>query len=153
MFASIVKIAVLCIVIGGASIPVSFTISSSPTVVWAGNSLGSALSAIFVIVVAERITHDKFRAKVQKFRIGNKVVKVMDGGSENKQTAKARGFINKHGLRLFALVCPIFPGVLVSTATVYALGLDKRTFKIWLIPGVVLVSGFYVFSYWLAFVK
>ena len=37
----IIKIAVLCILIGAASIPVSFTVNSSPVIVWLGNALGS----------------------------------------------------------------------------------------------------------------
>ncbi len=152
MLSSILKIAFLCIVIGGASIPISFTINSSPWVVWLGNSLGSLLSAFFVILVAEKITNEKFRARLRKVRIGNKVVKVLDGGNNNKKAIKARGFINKHGLKLFALICPIFPGALISTATVYALDLDKRTYKLWLIPGIFFVSGLYVFGYWWTFV-
>ncbi len=153
MLKNIIQIAILCIVIGGASIPVSFTINSSPVIVWIGNSLGSLLSALFVIYVAERITDEKFKKKVSKFRIGHKVVRVLDEGSSNKKMDKPRRFINKHGIKIFALLCPIFPGALLSTATVYALDLDKRTYKIWLMPGIFLVSGFYVFGYWWAFVK
>lgn len=153
MISSVLKIAFLCIVIGGASIPISFTISTSPYVVWLGNSLGSLLSAFVVIVIAEKITNEKFRARLRKVKIGNKVVKVLDEGDDNKKVAKARGFINKHGLKLFALLCPIFPGALISTTTVYALDLDKRTYKIWLIPGILLVSGLYVFGYWWTFIR
>lgn len=153
MFVQIIKIALLCIVIGGASIPVSFTVSPNPWIVWIGNGLGSLLSALFVIFVAERITNEKFRARLKKIRIGNKVVQVLDAGDDNKKAQKARSFINKHGLKFFSLICPIFPGALISTALVYTLDLDKRTYKIWLMPGIFLVSGLYVFGYWWAFVK
>ncbi len=153
MFIDVIHIAILCIVLGGASIPLSFGVNSSPVVVWIGNGLGSMLSALTVIFIAERITNEKFKQKITKFRIGNKVVKIMAEGDSNKKTAKARGFVNKHGIKFFALVCPIFPGALISTAMVYALNLDKRTYKIWLIPGIFFVSGLYVFGYWWLVIK
>lgn len=148
MIDSIVKIAVMCIVLGGASIPLAFGVSSSPWVVWIGNSLGSLISAFVVILIAERLANEAFKQKVRRYRVGNKVVTIMDEGDNNKKVAKARGFINRHGLKIFALLCPIFPGALISTTTVYALNLDKRTYKIWLVPGIFLVSGIYVFGYW-----
>lgn len=149
MNGAIFKIAVLCIVLGGASIPIAFTVSPNPFVVWIGNSIGSLISAFVVIIVADHLADDKFKNRVRRFRIGNKVVTIMDDGDNNSKVKKARGLINKHGLKLFALICPIFPGALISTATVYALNLDKRTYKIWLIPGIFLVSGLYVFGYWI----
>lgn len=148
MSGNIIKIAALCILLGGASIPFAFGISSSPYIVWLGNSLGSLISAFVVIYIAERISDDRFKKRVQRYRIGNKVITVMDSGESNTKVAKARGFINKHGLKFFALICPIFPGALIATITVYTLGLDRRTYKIWLVPGIFLVSGLYVFGYW-----
>lgn len=148
MTGNLIKIALLCIVLGGASIPFAFQVSPSPVIVWLGNSLGSLISAFVVIYIAERISNETFKKRVQRFRIGNKVVTVMDSGESNTKVVKARGFINKHGLKFFALVCPIFPGALISTITVYTLELDKRTYKLWLIPGIFLVSGIYVFGYW-----
>ncbi len=153
MFEEIIKIAILCIVIGGASIPIAFTISTNPAVVWVGNALGSVLSALFVIYVANKITDKKQEEKMQKKRFTKKIVMVFEEGDDNKKVQKASVLINKHGLRIFSLLCPIFPGVLISTVAVYALDLDKKTYLRWMPVGVVLVSGFYVFSYWLAFVK
>ena len=153
MLTDIVKIALLCIVIGGASIPVSFTVNANPFVVWFGNALGSVLSAIVVIYIGNRITSDHFKNKVGKYRVGNKIIVVFDQGENGKKAQKASGFINKHGLRLFALLCPIFPGVLISTALIFALNLDKKIYTRWMLAGVFLVSGFYVFSYWHVFVK
>lgn len=153
MFLNIIQIALLCIFIGGASIPVSFTINSNPFVVWAGNALGSIISAVVVIYIANRIDNDKFKKKVSKYRVGKKIVKAFDSGNKNKKTEEATGFIQKHGLRLFSLLCPIFPGVLVSTVAVYALNLDKKTYIHWMLAGVFFVSGGYVFSYWWVFVK
>jgi membrane protein DedA with SNARE-associated domain len=146
MLGQIIKIALLCIVIGSASIPVSFTINNSPWVVWLGNALGSLLSALVVVYIGDRITDEKFKARMSKRRIGRKIVKVFDEGNRNKHIIKATKSINKHGLRLFALICPIFPGVTISTAAVYILNLDRRTFKKWMFIGVVLVSGAYVFG-------
>jgi hypothetical protein len=153
MLAQIIKIAILCIIIGSASIPVSFTINNSPWIVWLGNALGSLLSAVVVIYIGDRITDEKFKARISKRHIGKKVVKVFDEGSQNKKIAKTRITINKHGLRLFSLLCPIFPGVTISTAAVYVLDLDKRTYKKWMFIGVVFVSWVYVFGYWWVFVK
>lgn len=153
MFTDILKIALLCIVIGGASIPISFTINSSPWVVWFGNALGSLISAVIVIIISEKIMSDKFKVRVSRTRMGKKVVVTFEQGSDNKKVKKARGFINKHGLRIFSLLCPIFPGVLISTATVYILDLDKKIYKRWMLTGVCLVSGAYVTGYWLIFVK
>jgi hypothetical protein len=153
MLGQILKIAALCIVIGSASIPVSFTINSSPIIVWLGNALGSALSAIFVIYVGNRLTDKKFMKKISRWRLGRKVSNTFTEGQTNKRVAKIRRSINKHGLKLFALFCPIFPGVLVSTAAVYLLDLDKKTYKRWMLCGVIFVSGIYVFGYWWFFVK
>jgi formate/nitrite transporter FocA (FNT family) len=151
MFGNIIKIAILCIVMGGASIPVAFTIDSNPFVVWFGNALGSLISAFVVIYVSNRITDDKFKKKVSKWRIGKKIVITYEDSSENKHVDKARIFVNKHGLRLFSLLCPIFPGVLVSTIAVYALDLNKKLYVRWMLVGVFFVSGAYVFAYWFAF--
>lgn len=149
----VIQIAILCIVFGGASIPISFTVSTSPWVVWMGNALGSLLSALFVIYIGNKITDKKSEEKLSKKRFTRKVVTVFEEGSDNKKVQKARILINKHGLRIFSLLCPIFPGVLISTVAVYVLDLDKKTYKRWMSAGVVFVSGFYVFSYWLAFVR
>ncbi|HSW84993.1 MAG TPA: hypothetical protein VLF79_00050 [Candidatus Saccharimonadales bacterium] len=153
MFADIIKIAVLCVFIGGASIPVSFVINTSPWVVWFGNALGSLFSAVVVIYICERITSKKFRNKAVKRRLGKKVVEVYEEGDDNKKVLKARVLIDKHGLRVFSFLCPIFPGVLVSTIAVYVLNLDKHIYKKWMYTGVFIASGFYVFSYWLVFVR
>jgi hypothetical protein len=153
MLGEILKIAVLCIVLGGASIPFSFEVNSSPAIVWAGNALGSLLSAMFVIYIGNRITNERFKKKISKRRVGKKVVHVFDEGENNRAVGKASRTINKHGLRLFSLLCPIFPGVLVSTAAVYLLDLDKQIYKRWMFAGVVVVSGIYVFGYWWLFVK
>lgn len=153
MLKQIIHIAILCVVIGSASIPLSFTISSNPFVVWGGNALGSLFSAAIVIYVGDRLTSQLFKKKVQRWRVGKKIVTVFDAGGDNAKVQKAGGFINKHGLRIFSFLCPIFPGVLISTATVYVLELDKRTYKRWMFAGVFFVSGAYVFGYWLTFVK
>jgi membrane protein DedA with SNARE-associated domain len=149
----IIKIGLLCIVIGGASIPVSFGINSSPWIVWLGNALGSLLSAIVVVYIGDRITSEKFKNKANRWRIGRKIVAVYDAGEDGRKVRKVSSFIDKYGIKIFALFCPIFPGVAISTAGVYILDLDKATFKRWMFGGVVFVSGIYVFGYWWLFVK
>lgn len=153
MLFNIIKIAVLCIVIGAASIPVSFTIDTSPWVVWVGNAIGSLVSAAFVIFVGNRVTDTRFKKKLSQRRIGKKVVYTFDEGQDNKHVKQAGGFINRYGLRLFSLFCPIFPGVLLSTVAVYVLDLDKKIYKRWMFAGVIFVSWGYVFAYWHLFVK
>lgn len=153
MLSDIIRIAILCVIIGSASIPVSFTINSSPVIVWLGNALGSLFSAIVVIYIGNRITSDKFKSRLSKGRMGKKVVKTFDEGDDNKRVAKARARIENHGLRLFSFLCPIFPGVLISTSVVYMLDLDKKTYKRWMFAGIFFASGAYVFGYWLIFVK
>jgi formate/nitrite transporter FocA (FNT family) len=153
MLKNIIHIAILCIVIGSASIPVSFTVSSSPIIVWLGNALGSLISALVVIYIGDHITNRRFKQKISKHRVGKKVVTVFDEGDSNKHVLKARVLINKHGLRVFSFICPIFPGVLISTATVYLLDLDKRMYKRWMVAGVFFASGAYVFAYWFTFVR
>ena len=149
----IIKIALLCVLIGASSIPISFKINSSPAVVWLGNALGSAFSALVVIYIGDRLTSEKFKARASKRRIGKKVVTAFDQGEDNQKVQKARDFINKHGLRVFAFFCPIFPGVLISTTTVYLLDLDKQKYKRWMLAGVIFASGTYVLGYWWIFVK
>lgn len=153
MIGDIIKIALLCIVIGGASIPIDFTINSNPWIVWIGNALGSLISALVVIRICDRITDKKFKHKASKFRVGKKVVEVFDEGDDNKKVQKAGSFINRHGLKLFSLICPIFPGVLLSTSAVYILDLDKKVYKRWMPIGVIFVSWGYVFAYWWTLTK
>ena len=153
MLGNIVKIAFLCIVVGSASIPISFTINSSPMVVWVGNALGSLLSAFVVIYIGDRLTDKRFMERMSKHRATRKIEKVSDQKEESKKTQKAQSFINKHGLRIFSLLCPIFPGVLLSTSVVYILGLDRKTYKRWMLTGVVFISGAYVYAYWWMFVR
>lgn len=150
---NIIQIAVLCIVVGSASIPISFTINSSPLIVWLGNGLGSLLSAIVVIYIGERITNQRFRDKMSKHRVSKKVVTVFEEGEDNKKVLKARVLIDKHGIRLFGFFCPIFPGVLLSTVAVYVLDLNKKTYRRWMFAGVFFVSGAYVWAYWFTFVR
>lgn len=153
MTGNIIHIAILCIVLGSASIPISFTINSSPLIVWLGNGLGSLISAFVVIYIGDHITNSRFRNKMRQHRVSKKVVTVFDEGNSNKHVAKAGGLINKHGLKVFSFLCPIFPGVLFSTVAVYLLDLDKKVYKRWMFAGVFFVSGAYVLAYWFTFVK
>ncbi len=153
MLKDIIKIAIICIIFGGISIPFCFGVNSSPVIVWIGNALGSLLSALVVIYISERLSKKGFRERFQKIRIGKKIVKVLDEGDDNKKVIKARNFIDKHGLRIFSFLCPIFPGVLISTAAVYLFDLDKKIYKRWLMAGIFFASGIYVFGYWWTFVK
>lgn len=153
MIADILRIAVQCIVFGSVSIPLSFEVNSSPIIVWLGNALGSLISALVVIFIANRLSNEQFKAKVRKTRVGRKILKTFDEGQDNKKAVKARGFINKHGLKVFSFLCPIFPGVLLSTVVVYLLDLDKKVYKHWMVAGIFFASGAYVFSYWWIFVK
>lgn len=151
MYTGLLRIAFLCIVIGSASIPIAFTINSNPFIVWFGNALGSVLSALVVIFIANRITDSRFKKKVSRWRVGNKVVTLYDESQKNKKVDKAGIFIDKHGLRIFSLLCPIFPGVTISTIVVYVLDLDKHIYKKWMLSGVFFVSGAYCFGYWFIF--
>ena len=153
MIRNILAIAFLCITIGAASIPVSFTVNPNPVIVWLGNALGSLLSAIFVIYIGTRITDQQFKDKISKHRAGRKVVKTFDEGQDNKGVIKARDTINKRGLKLFSIITPVFPGVLISTVTVFVLGLDLEVYKKWMYVGIFLVSGAYVFGFWLIFIR
>ena len=153
MLRSILKIAILCVVLGGASIPLSFQISSSPIIVWIGNALGSLFSAIIVIYISDKLDSRRFKTRISKHRMGKKVVTVFDEGEDNKQVVRARFFIDRHGLRIFSFLCPIFPGVLLSTAAVYILGLDKHIYKKWMFAGIFFASAAYVGGYWWIFVK
>jgi membrane protein DedA with SNARE-associated domain len=146
-------IAGYCIILGGASIPICFEINSSPVVVWVGNALGSLISAMVVIYIGNRITNKRFEKKISKHYMGKKVVSVFEEGDDNKKVRKATVFINKHGLRIFSFITPIFPGVLISTVAVFILDLDMKTYKRWMFSGIFFASGLYVFGYWLVFVK
>jgi formate/nitrite transporter FocA (FNT family) len=153
MLLDILIIAGYCIVLGGASIPLCFGVNSSPIVVWIGNALGSLISAMVVIYIGNRITNKKFENKISKHYMGKKVVTVFEEGDDNKKVKKATIFINKHGLRIFSFITPIFPGVLISTVAVFILDLDMKIYKRWMFTGIFFASGIYVFGYWLVFVK
>ena len=137
--------------IGG--IPVSFEVNNNPIIVWFGNALGSLISALVVIYIGDRLTNNKFKNKVNSRRFGKKIITVFEQGEDNKKVMKARVLINKHGLRIFSFLCPVFPGVLISTSAVYVLELDRKIYKRWMLAGVFFASGAYVCVYWWAFVK
>jgi len=153
MLADILRIAFLCVVIGCASIPLSFEINNSPWIVWLGNALGSLVSALVVVYIGERITDQKFKQRISRRAWGKKIVKAFDEGNSNEGVSQARNLINKHGLKAFSLFCPIFPGVLLSTAAVYLLDLDKKIYKRSLPAGIFIVSGLYVFGFWWLFIQ
>jgi hypothetical protein len=153
MYPGILKIAALCILGGAASIPLSFGINSNPVVVWLGNALGSLISALVVIYIGERLTSDRIKNKVGKRRFGKKIVTVFEEGEDNKKVLRVRILINRHGLRVFSFLCPIFPGVLISTSAVYLFDLDRKIYKRWMIAGIFFASGAYVSIYWWTFVK
>ncbi len=153
MSSGLLRIALLCIVAGAASIPISFGINSSPVIVWIGNALGSLVSALFVIFIAEHLTSQQFRDRLRKHRASKKIITVFEEGDDNKKVLKARVFINKHGLRIFSFFCPIFPGVLIATTAVYLLELDTKLYKRWMIAGIFFASGAYVLAYWFTFVR
>lgn len=149
----ILRIALLSITIGVASIPVSFAINSSPVIVWLGNALGSLLSALVVIFIANRISDTKFKQRVSKRFLGRKVITVFEEGDNNKKVLKARIFVDNHGLKIFSFIAPIFPGVLIATAAVYIFELNREIYKRWVIAGIFFASGAYVFGYWWVFVR
>lgn len=153
MFVDVVIIAALCIALGGASIPIAFTVNNNPLIVWIGNALGSLISALVVIYIANRITSKKSKDRLSESRFTKRIVTVFEEGDGNPKVQKARVVIDRHGLRVFSLLCPLFPGVLVSTVAVYVLGLDRHLYKKWMSAGVVLVSGGYVFGYWFLFIR
>ena len=153
MVLDIIKIAGLCVIVGSASIPLSFGVNSSPVIVWLGNVLGCLFSATIIIYIGQNITSQKFKQRASRNRIGKKVVGIFDQGDSNKSVAKAGHFINDHGLRFFSFISPLFPGVLIGTAAVYLLNLSKRTYISWMIGGTFFVSGAYVFSYWWFFIR
>lgn len=153
MIIDILIIALYCILLGGASIPICFEINSNPLIVWFGNALGSLISAAVVIYVGNKITNRRFEKKISKKPMGKKIVTVFEEGDDNQKVKKATIFINKHGLRVFSFITPIFPGVLISTVAVYILDLDKRIYKRWMFLGIFFASGLYVLSYWYVFVR
>ena len=152
MLKDILIIGGLCVVLGGASIPIAFGVNSSPVIVWIGNALGSLFSAFVVLYIGNRITDKKFEKKIGKHYMGKKVVTVFEEGDDNQKVKKASVMIDKHGLKIFSFFTPIFPGVLISTVAVFILDLDMRTYKRWMFTGIFFASGVYVFGYWLAFI-
>jgi|GEM_PF-4260943 len=153
MLKDIIKIAFLCIVIGSASIPVGFTITKLPEIVYIGNVLGSVISALFVVIIGDKIKDKEFRKKMNRHRPGKKIVTVFEQGENNKKVMKARVSIDKHGLRFFSFFCPIFPGVLIASIAVYVLDLDRTIYKKWMFSGILFACGMYVYGYWWIFIR
>lgn len=153
LIANVTVIAILCILLGGASIPVAFIVTRNPFVVWFGNALGSVLSVLLIIYVANAITGGGKQDPKKRNFITKKIVNFIEDGHKNKTVVKSRNMINKYGMRIFSLVCPIFPGVLVATVAVYLFDLDKKQYLRWMPVGLVLLSGIYVFAFWLTFLK
>lgn len=153
MLGQIIKIAFLCVAVGSVSIPLGFQINSSPWVVYAGNVLGSLISAFVLIYIGDRITSPKFRKRLSKRILGRKIVTVYEAGENNRKVLRARLFIDKHGLKVFAFLCPLFPGTTIATVAVYALNLDSRIYRKWMYTGTFFVCFVYVFGFWWLFVK
>ena len=136
MIVNIFLIAVVGFVAGLISIPFGFTLTSSPIVVYVGNALGSLTGAIVFLYFSDRIISRFIKPKPNA-----------------KKTAQVSKFINKHGVRLFGLICPLFPGVTFGVPAAIALDLNMRVFKRWLFAGIFLVSAGYVFAYWWTIVR
>lgn len=153
LISQIIKIAFLCITVGSLSIALGFKINSSPWVVYTGNVLGSLVSAWIIIFIGDRITSQSFRNRLRKRILGRKIVTVYEAGEDNKKIRHARIFINKHGIKFFAFLSPLFPGTTIATVAVYALNLDTKLFKKWICLGIFFVCFIYVFGFWWFFVK
>ena len=73
---------------------------------------GQLFSALIVIYIGDRLTNQKFKDNVDNRRFGKKkkIITVFEEGDDNKKVLKVRIFINKHGLRIFFVPVPDFPG-------------------------------------------
>jgi formate/nitrite transporter FocA (FNT family) len=132
----IILIALVGMIAGLVSIPFGFTLTSSPTVVYLGNALGSLFAVLILIYLSKSVISRYLEKKLDKEKI--------EGVTR---------FVNKHGVRLFGIVCPFFPGVTISVPAAIALKLDLKKFERWMYVGIFVVSAGYVFSYWAAFVR
>lgn len=134
--ADILLIAIVGAVLGLASIPFGFHLTTSPIVVYLGNAFGSLFAAIVLLYLSDKFVAKFFQKKIKQEKIERVSV-----------------FINKYGVHLYGLLCPLFPGVTVSVPAAIALKLNMRAFKIWLYMGLFLVSAGYVFGYWWTVVR
>lgn len=132
----ILLIALVGMIAGLVSIPFGFGINDNPFVVYLGNALGSLFALICLLYLSNKIINKYIAKKVSK-----------------KDVDKVGGFINKHGVRAFGLVAPLFPGVTIAVPSALILKLDMKFFKFWLYIGIFLVSAVYVFGYWWTVVK
>lgn len=139
MILDIFLIAVASLTLGLASIPFGFTLTNDPFVVYFGNALGSLVAAIVFLYFSSKII-SRFMKRRKKT-------------NDAKKTAQVGSFIDKHGVRLFGLVCPLFPGVTFGVPAAIALELDMKKFKRWLFVGIFVVSAGYVFLYYWTIVR
>lgn len=132
----ILLIALVGMIAGLVSIPFGFGINSNPFVVYIGNALGSLFALFCLLFLSGKFIDRYLKKKVDK-----------------KEVEKVGSFINKHGVRVFGLVSPLFPGVTIAVPSALILKLDMRSYKRWLYVGIFLVSAGYVFVYWHTVVK
>ena len=135
-FVNIVLIAVVGAIAGLVSIPFGFKLTDSPATVYVGNALGSLVPVLLLFYFSNRIIASRFKKKLNQDRLD-----------------QAGDFINKHGIKAYGLVCPLFPGVTVSVPAAVLMKLNMRQFKPWLYAGVFIISAGYVFGYYFIVVK
>lgn len=153
MLKNILIVAILSVIIGGAAIPIGFMMTDKISVVYIGNVLGSIFSALIIIFIGDRIKDREFRNKINKNRAGQKIIYIFEQGESNRKVLKVKLRVDKHGLRFFSFLCPIFPGVFISSLAVYILDLDRTIYKKWMFSGILLSSGLYVLGYWFVFIS
>lgn len=135
-FLDIFLIALVGMIAGLFSIPFGFGLNSNPFVVYFGNALGSLFALICLLYLSSKFIDRFLKKKIDK-----------------DQIKKVGDFINKHGVRAFGLIAPLFPGVTIAVPSALVLKLDMKYFKRWLYVGIFLVSAVYVFGYWFTVVK
>lgn len=135
-FVDIFLIAVVGMIAGLVSIPFGFTLNNNPFIVYLGNALGSLFALLFLLYFSSKFIDRFLKKKVDK-----------------KDVEKVGNFINKHGVRVFGLFAPLFPGVTIAVPSALILKLEMKSFKRWLFVGIFLISAVYVFGYWITVVK
>jgi hypothetical protein len=71
-------------------------------------------------------------------------------GRSEKATGRAGRVADRFGAIGLGLIGPVFPGVVVTSLSAPALGLDRRRVSIWLTVGIVAWFSIFTVGWWLA---
>jgi hypothetical protein len=131
-FAKLVAIVIAATASGAVAVPFGVFANVNPILVF-------ALASVTAVCVAWGLVlgGDRLRARLAK-----------GGASDTKADGRTRRLVEKFGPIGLGLIGPVFPGVIVSSLSGVAVGVDSKRLGIWLTVGIGLWFGLFTVAWW-----